>query len=648
MSKIIVDEIDSLNGGNIIANKKIEGVDPTADQELATKKYVDDNVLNPNDFYQKTDFINSSAGVVDAGKPVVLDSAGQLDSSMVTVDSSMVDHTLIQNIGTNSHVQIDSHISSTANPHSVTSAQVGAYNTSEFIDTTTGAGDAGKPIKTDLDGLVDTSFLPAVEQNKVIINKLADFPAPVANVITLEDGKDYRISGSVNLGTNRIVFGNNCGITGDNPQNDILIYEGTDAMFTANDANLVLLRLGVSCDSGTLFDATDIDYTIDPLVDPFQGRNRRFYVFNCNLIGGAAGNGSSLGAVEGYGTVNFNANFIRAWDSGFEVSNGLSFEGLNNKVVLWNGQGTTMLTLRDNNWSGQTGGAGSYIPTGINALNFNGNILHPRTVDYALNIESGATAKEANISGNIFIATGITTGGIFNPNSLGYNDLPTYNIQGNQGIADNTPTIQLTIDTFAGATTSLTASVPAKIDFNDTVKTSQNLLFSSRILVASAANFEEGQIITGGTSTYTAKIESIDLANNYIYVEYVQDGAGDNQYFTVGETITSATASTTYNEVDGTLKYYGNKTITSRLLATLTLEKSQAGSDIFRTLFRVNGINDDITSAFVQASAGVPLQISLQALKNLEKDDIIEIYVENTTSADDIVCQAIVWNITGS
>jgi hypothetical protein len=96
------------------------------------------------------------------------------------------------------------------------------------------------------------------------------------------------------------------------------------------------------------------------------------------------------------------------------------------------------------------------------------------------------------------------------------------------------------------------------------------------------------------------------------------------------------------------LKYYGNKTISSRLLATITLEKSQAGADIFRTLFRINGINDDITSAFVEADAGTPLQISLQALKNFEKDDIIEIYVENTGSADDIVCQAIVWNITGS
>ena len=724
MSKIIVDEIDSLSGGNITVNKKIEGVEPTADQELATKKYVDDNSLNPINFYQKTDFINSSAGVVDAGKPVVLDSVGQLDSSMVsvdsslvdhtlvqnrgtnthtqidnhiadtsnphsvtanqtgafatsefvnsssgvvdagkpvvlnasgeldgsmvTVDSSMVDHTLIQNIGTNSHTQIDSHISSTANPHSVTSAQVGAYNTSEFIDTTTGAGDAGKPIKTDAVGLVDTSFLPAVEQNKVIVNSLEDFPAPIANVITLEDGIDYRISGVVNIGINEIVFGDNCGLTGDNPQNDILVYEGTSNMFTTTNNNLILIRLGISCDAGKLINASNIDYTIDPSLDPFQGRSKRFYIFNCNLIGGVAGNGSNIGEVEGFGTINFNSNLVRGWDSGLQVSNGLSFEGLNNKVVLWNGQGTTMITFRDNNWSGQTGGAGSYIPTGINALNFNGNTLHPRTIDYAISIEEGSSARSANIAGNIFISTGITTGGIFNPNSLSYNDLPTYNIQGNQGIADNSPKIQITIDNFTGATTSLAVGIPTKLNFNNTVKTSKNLLFSSRILVTSAANFEVGQIITGGTSIYTAKIQSIDLINNYIYAAYVQDGAGDNQYFTIGETITSLTASTTYNGVDGTLKYYGEKTISSRILSTLTLVKSQAGADVFRLILRINGINDDMTSSYIELDSGTALQIVLQALEDLEKDDIIEIYIENTGSGDDVVCESIVWNVTSS
>ena len=40
-------------------------------------------------------------------------------------DQSTVDHTQIQNIGTYSHTQIDSHIDSTANPHTVTKTQIG-------------------------------------------------------------------------------------------------------------------------------------------------------------------------------------------------------------------------------------------------------------------------------------------------------------------------------------------------------------------------------------------------------------------------------------------------------------------------------------------------------------------------------------------
>lgn len=40
--------------------------------------------------------------------------------------------------------------------------------------------------------------------NEVIITTLSDFPTPVAGVITLDGTKHYRISGSVNIGTNRI------------------------------------------------------------------------------------------------------------------------------------------------------------------------------------------------------------------------------------------------------------------------------------------------------------------------------------------------------------------------------------------------------------------------------------------------------------
>ncbi len=65
------------------------------------------------------------------------------------------DHTLLTNIGTNTHAQIDtalatsaSHIANTSNPHSVTKAQVGLSN----VDNTS---DANKPVSTATQNALD-------------------------------------------------------------------------------------------------------------------------------------------------------------------------------------------------------------------------------------------------------------------------------------------------------------------------------------------------------------------------------------------------------------------------------------------------------------------------------------------------------------
>jgi hypothetical protein len=53
--------------------------------------------------YEESDHINTSAGVGDAGKPIVLDAAGKIDNSMI--DASVIDHGQLTGLGDDDHTQ---------------------------------------------------------------------------------------------------------------------------------------------------------------------------------------------------------------------------------------------------------------------------------------------------------------------------------------------------------------------------------------------------------------------------------------------------------------------------------------------------------------------------------------------------------------
>lgn len=128
--------------------------------------------------------VKITGGTPASGKVLTSDADG--DATWETPAEGITDHTLLSNIGTNTHAQIDtalansaSHIANTSNPHVVTKAQVGLSN----VDNTS---DANKPIstatQTALDGkaaashthvISDTTGLQAALDGKAAADPIA-------------------------------------------------------------------------------------------------------------------------------------------------------------------------------------------------------------------------------------------------------------------------------------------------------------------------------------------------------------------------------------------------------------------------------------------------------------------------------------------
>ena len=73
-------------------------------------------------------------------------------------------------------------------------------------------------------------------QNIVIVNSVADLPTPVASVINLVASTTYQISGTVNIGVNRLVLGTNAAIVGNFPHTDKITSTNAGFLITATNS----------------------------------------------------------------------------------------------------------------------------------------------------------------------------------------------------------------------------------------------------------------------------------------------------------------------------------------------------------------------------------------------------------------------------
>ena len=135
---------------------------------MATRKFLfvdaDGNYQESAGAYETADFINTSAGAGDAGKPIVLDAAGKIDATMI--DAGDIDHGGLTGLGDDDHTQY----------HNDTRGDIRYYTKALLGSTANGEGaslidieDAGEYFtSTDIEGALQELGLKATENEDYV------------------------------------------------------------------------------------------------------------------------------------------------------------------------------------------------------------------------------------------------------------------------------------------------------------------------------------------------------------------------------------------------------------------------------------------------------------------------------------------------
>ena len=305
--------------------------------------------------------------------------------------------------------------------------------------------------------------------NTKYISKVDDLGAPVGDFYVLEDNTSYIVLGQITLQYG-ILYGVNCSVRGVDFSATITFDETfRNCSIKTENNNLYLSHLTIIGGGGRFFPTVNrglidaLNYNVGAPA-PFYGRNKRFKVSDVNII-----RAYKVGTVEGFGTLNFTNNFVNGGgglagqapdyytNEGLSVSDGLSLEFNNNKMVLFAGaqqaSTTKLLNLK-----------GRVSPLlGFNAVTITGNIFHPRNAETGVDFDPDSRTALGNISGNVFIRTGGTSPLINYTDQTTYDNynplsVENYSINANAGVVDSEPNLKSGIgisDSISSATATL-------------------------------------------------------------------------------------------------------------------------------------------------------------------------------------------------
>jgi hypothetical protein len=387
----------------------------------------------------------------------------------------------------------------------------------------------------------------------------------------------YIIHGSVTF-TYPIRYGVNCSLRGADFSSTITFDETTrDCRFLSNDENVYLSNITINGGGGRdtntlgLFECTNYDLGAPA---PFYGRNKRFKVTDCNII-----QARSLGTIEGFGTLNITNNFFNGGGGsptpsigftleGFAMSDGLSLEFNNNKMVLFAGaqQASTakLLNLK----------ARVSPLLGFNAVTITGNIFHPRNNENGVSFDADSRTALGNISGNVFIRTGglaplinytdVSTYDNYNPP-----EIETYIIEANTGVV-NSNTVLKSATLASASISSASATQLEPTDNQSIIAINLASRFAVQLdLTGVTGVFAKGERITCVASGSSALIEHADAVVAGAQTVYVLDM--DGEFDPVPTTFTSVSGNATGGTLRFRYRYGENEPRKLQLVATFSV-----------------------------------------------------------------------------
>lgn len=350
------------------------------------------------------------------------------------------------------------------------------------------------------DGAAGGSFAQITPANVVMVHSASDFPTAVAGVRTLADFTIYMVSGSVSIGSDRLVLGNGTTLGGTSPLLDGVVSTTSGALLTSA-SNFLIGTMFLTCSSGSVFDLNGTGAQIT-LIDSLR-------ITSCD----------SLGDINAYATFTMVNCLVQA-----ATTNGFTFTGALGHVRISSG---TYIVATGTVFDLQTSTADGYVFSGVNIDNASG----VTGIDIAPAGANINTDGQGVIDNCVFLSPATATAGY----AAGDNK---WTVSGSVGVPRSIALAQGHIVDSALNTsfTGIGSGNEVLVNFGAAFADDTPLRFT---------------VSTAGRYTYTGDVDVVVLVSSSIY-STIAGGASRTYNYYIGKNGAIITSSVSQQDYDGT------------------------------------------------------------------------------------------------